>query len=39
MTNRVIILWLLRTFGECQLMSQLIARGLLVPPLINQRIC
>jgi polynucleotide 5'-kinase involved in rRNA processing len=33
--------WLLRTFGDCQMMAQMITRSLLVFPLINKdfRVC
>ena len=39
--NRAKTLWLLRTFGECQVMAQVIVRRGLVSPLIHKdfRVC
>jgi hypothetical protein len=41
LTNRVTTSWLLRTFGERQMMAELIARRGLTSPLINKdfRVC
>jgi hypothetical protein len=36
MANRVKILWLIVSFGEHQVMAQLIAKKVLISPLINK---